>query len=267
MTWRPASPPEPDASEGSTLTPSVRDLVDYGTQYRQLPFEPVQAAFRRRRVLARVVTHRPRRLLEVGCAESPLFTDLLDQETVVVEPTAVFADNARRLAESRADVAVVEALLEAVPLEALGGPFDMVVVSGLLHEVPDPQRLLQAVRAACGPRGVVHVNVPSAGSLHRLLAVAMGLIPHASVESGNQRLLQQRHVYDAAGLERELADAGFRIRDRGSILVKPFTHAQMQQLVDEGFLTTQMLEGLDRLAEVLPDLGSEVWVDAEPTGA
>jgi hypothetical protein len=113
---------------------------------------------------------------------------------------------------------------------------------------------------------VVHVNVPSAGSLHRRLAVAMGLISDPAEESETQRLLQQRHVYDAAELEQELVDAGFRIRRRGSILVKPFTHAQMQRLVDDGFLTPQLLDGLDRLADQLPELGSEIWVDAEPAG-
>jgi SAM-dependent methyltransferase len=241
----------------------VRDLVDYGTQYRDLPFEPLQAAFRRRRVLAQVATHRPGRLLEVGCAEAPLFLDLPGQEVVVVEPTPVFAAGARRMAEDRPEVTVVEALLEDAPAEALGGPFDMVVVSALLHEVPDPQRLLRAARQACRRGGVVHVNVPSAGSLHRLLAVAMGLIPSAATESENQRLLQQRAVYDIAGLDREVAGAGLRVVGRGSILVKPYTHAQMQQLVDSGFLTEQLLEGLDRLTELLPDLGSEIWVDAE----
>jgi SAM-dependent methyltransferase len=254
--------PEPSPADGR----APRDLVDYGEQYRQLPFEPLQAGFRRRRVLAQVARRRPRRLLEVGCAELPLFLDLPGQDTVVVEPTAVFAANARRLAADRPEVTVVEALLEDVPSGALGDPFPLVVVSGLLHEVPDPQRLLRAARAACAPDGVVHVNVPSAGSLHRLLAVAMGLIPDPAAESETQRRLQQRHVYDAAGLDRELADAGLRVVERGSILVKPFTHAQMQQLVDGGFLTPAMLDGLDRLTEQLPELGSEIWVDAEPAG-
>ena len=262
MSRGPASTPQP----GAPVPAGGRDLVDYGTRYRDLPFEPLQAAYRRRRVLAQVALHRPARLLEVGCGEAPLFLDLPGQETVVVEPTAVFAENARGLAEGRTGVTVVEALLEEAPEAALGAPFDMVVVSGLLHEVPDPLQLLRSVHRTCGPGGVVHVNVPSAGSLHRLLAVAMGVIPDVATVSDTQRLLQQRAVYDVAGLERELSAAGFRVRTRGSILVKPFTHAQMQRLVDDGFLTTAMLDGLDRLTELLPDLGSEIWVDAEPVG-
>lgn len=240
-----------------------RDLADYTVRYRSLPFEPLQARYRRRRVLARVAAHAPRRLAEIGCGEFPLFLDLPEMEAVVIEPTAAFAAHARRLAEGLRSVTVVEDYAERVVPGSVGGPFDMVVVSGLLHEVPDPRRLLSAVRGLCRPRGLVHVNVPSSGSLHRLLAVAMGLVPDPATESENQRMLQQQRIYEPLRLQRELTDAGFVVRASGSILVKPFTHAQMQRLVDDGFLTTDLLDGLDRLADVLPDLGSEIWVDAE----
>ena len=247
------------------MTAAPRDLVDYAAQYRTLPFEPLQAEFRRRLVLERVATHAPRRLLEIGCGEAPLFTDLPGLATTVVEPAPAFAANARRLAAGCQGVTVVEALAEHVDPGTLGGAFDMVVLSCLLHEVPDPQRLLAAAGGFCADGGVLHVNVPSAHSLHRLLAVAMGLIADPATESEIQRTMQQRVVYDAAGLERELTLAGLAVRDRGSIFVKPFSHAQMQRLVNDGFMTTQMLDGLDRLAGVLPELGSELWVDAEPT--
>jgi SAM-dependent methyltransferase len=246
------------------VTSTPRDLVDYAVQYRALPFEPLQVAFRRRRVLAQVAAHAPRRLLEIGCGEMPLFADLPGLETTVLEPAPAFAETARRLAAGRSEVTVVEDFAEHVGAESLGGTFDMVVASCLLHEVPDPQRLLAAARRLCAVGGVVHVNVPSARSLHRLLAVAMGLIADPATESETQRTMQQRGVYDAAGLERELTEAGFAVRDRGSIFVKPFTHAQMQRLVDEDFLTPQMLDGLDALAEMVPELGSELWVDAVP---
>lgn len=244
-----------------------RDLDDYVVQYRSLPFEPVQAAFRRRRVLAQVAAHAPRRLLEIGCGEAPLFPDLPDVAVTVIEPAAAFAELARELAADRADVRVLEDFAERVPVDVAGGPFDMVVVSCLLHEVPDPQRLLAVARGFCGPGGVVHVNVPNSRSLHRLLAVAMGLIPHPAADSGTQQRMQQRGVYDREGLESELRRAGLAVRAGGSIFVKPFTHAQMQRLLDEGFLTEQMLLGLERLADSLPELASEIWVDAEVTDA
>ena len=241
-----------------------RDLADYAVQYRALPFEPIQIAYRRRRVLAQVTARSPQRLLEIGCGELPLFVDLPGVKCVVVEPTPAFAENARRLAADHPSARVVEDYAEAVHPVDVGGAFDMVVVSCLLHEVPDPQALLAAVRNLCTEKAVVHVNVPSARSLHRMLAVAMGLIPDPATESETQRTMQQRGVYDAASLEDALDRAGFIVLERGSIFVKPFTHSQMQRLVDEEFLTTEMLDGLARLAELMPELGSELWVDVEP---
>jgi ubiquinone/menaquinone biosynthesis C-methylase UbiE len=237
-----------------------RDLAAYTEQYRRLPFEPVQALYRRRRVLSEIERYAPRRLLEVGCGHMPLHTDLSGMHITVVEPAAEFARNARSTLAAGADVKVIEAFLEEVELPEM--PFDMVVVSCLLHEVDDPQALLAAVRRMCSSNTVVHVNVPNARSLHRLLAVAMGLIDRPEAHSQTQAAMQQRGIYDLQTLEVELFAAGFAVRERGSLFVKPFTHGQMQQLVDQRFMTPAMLDGLGRLADTLPELGSEIWVNA-----
>lgn len=256
----------------ATAEQPVRDLVDYTQQYRALPFEPIQIGFRRRLVLQKIRAVAPARLLEVGCGERPLFLDLPDTACTVVEPTDAFAQSARELAArehaARPPVRIVQALLEDAvgELHSASGGFDMVVASCVLHEVPDAQRFLQALRRLCGPSTVLHVNVPNARSLHRLLAVAMGLIEDTTVPSQTQQTMQQRGtVYDLASLTRALADAGLAVESHGTLLVKPFTHAQMQQLVDQGFMTQAMLDGLDRLVRWLPDMGSELWVHARRT--
>lgn len=254
----------------STTLPTApvasRDLADYTLQYRALPFEPLQIEYRRRFVLTQIARLAPARLLEVGCGERPLFTDLPGVACTVVEPTPDFAKHARHLAESRTDVRVAADYLEH--FDAAGEAYDLIVVSCVLHEVPDPQRFLQAVRRLSGPRTVVHVNVPNAHSLHRLLAVAMGLIPDPASPSLTQQLMQQRAaIYDAASLQAALAAVGLQVYEGGTLFVKPFTHGQMQQLVDQGFMTPAMLDGLDRLVQWLPDLGSELWVHARAQDA
>lgn len=240
----------------------ARDIEDYTAQYQRLPFEPLQAAYRRRRVLAEIARHRPRRLLEIGCGHLPLFTDLPDMACTVIEPAPMFASNARELAACRTDVRVIQAYAESCDFPPAEPTFDMVVLGCVLHEVDDPQALLAAARRFCVADTVLHVNVPNAHSLHRLLAVAMGLIPAADVMSDTQRTMQQRGIYDMSSLSEELACAGFAVLEHGSLFVKPFTHGQMQELVDRGFLTPALLEGFDRLVEQLPDLGSEIWANA-----
>lgn len=239
-----------------------RDIADYTDQYQSLPFEPLQASYRRRRILAEIARHRPRRLLEVGCGESPLFTDLPDVAGAVIEPSPAFALHARQLAAVRPEWEVLQGSVEEVAHDSRGVTFDMVVLSCLLHEVTDPQALLAAVRSFCSSDTLLLVTVPNATSLHRLLAVAMGLIDDVRATSATQRRMQQRGLYDREGLDQELRRAGFTVQDGGTLFVKPFTHEQMQHLVDSGFMTPIMLDGWDRLVTSLPELGSEIWVSA-----
>ena len=240
----------------------ARDIHDYTEQYQRLPFEPIQASYRRRKVLQEIERYKPRRLLEIGCGQQPLFVDLPEVICTVIEPSHAFAEHACQLAAGRKDVRVLKGFAEDYAPEPGEAGYDMVILSCLLHEVDDPQALLSGVRRWCTAQTVLHVNVPNARSLHRLLALAMGLIPSLHATSQTQRTMQQRGIYDAESLKAELARAGFVVREEGTLFVKPFTHAQMQALVDQRFMNAEMLDGLERLVDQLPDLGSELWANA-----
>jgi 2-polyprenyl-3-methyl-5-hydroxy-6-metoxy-1,4-benzoquinol methylase len=240
----------------------TRNLNDYVEQYISLPFEHLQIEFRRKLVLSQIHRLGPRRLLEVGCGVRPLFLDLpVEMEITVVEPAQVFAEHARQLSAGLSNVHILQDFIESEDL--VRSKFDMIILSCVLHEVPDSLAMLEAIKLHCTSTTTLHVNVPNANSLHRLLAVAMGLIPSPSHKSNMQEIMQQRKtIYDFQSLKAELSSSGFDIVDEGSIFVKPFTHSQMQQLVDNGFMTSEMLDGLDKLVDWLPDLGSEIWVNA-----
>ena len=183
-----------------------RDLENYSREYERMPFEPIQAAYRRRRVMEAVRQYEPSRLLEVGCGLKPLFVDLPGVACCVVEPARVFAQGARQLAEGSPHVEIIESTIERAALGV--HRFDLVVVSSVLHEVPDPQAMLKAVVKAATPDTVIHVNVPNSHSLHRLLAVAMGIIPEPSSTSELQRTMQQRTFYDRSRFHDELERGG-----------------------------------------------------------
>ena len=240
----------------------LRDMTDYAAKYAVLPFESIQLQYRRKLVLREIRRLSPKRVLEIGCGELPLFTDLdCDVEITVLEPASDFALKARQLSKGRDHVQIIQSYVEE--FEPSKADFDVVVLSSVLHEVSDPAAMLAAVRRLCVPSTVLHVVVPNARSLHRLLAVAMGLIPQPDVQSDTQRIMQQRAtIYDFCSLNAELAQAGFEVVESGSLFVKPFTHGQMQQLVNGGFMTREMLDGWDRLIEFLPELGSEIWANA-----
>lgn len=66
--------------------------------------------------------------------------------------------------------------MEEVYKTLLEHDFDFIIISGLLHEVPDPKKLLQSIYKICKQDTLVHINVPNVYSFHRLLAYEMGCI-------------------------------------------------------------------------------------------
>ncbi|MBX3637389.1 MAG: methyltransferase domain-containing protein [Rubrivivax sp.] len=239
-----------------------RSIADYQRAYLASDFEPVQARMRKRMLLALLARHAPRRVLEVGCGTDALFRHWSDFDRfVVVEPGELFAAKARRDAEGDARILVVEDFVENAAAALRGEGFDLVLVSGLLHEVPDPAALLRALRPLCGEHTLVHVNVPNARSLHRLLALEMGLITDLHELSDRQRALQQPRTFDLEQLRALCTGCGFAEVDAGSYFVKPFSHAQMARLQHDGLVDERLLQGLYGLARHLPDLGSEIFVN------
>jgi len=234
----------------------MRDITQYADTYAALPFEPVQASYRRKAVLAQINKYHPKSLIEVGCGQNPLFTDLPnDMEITVIEPSVDFANHAKTLAAGR-NVHIHQSFLE----DDTDTPrnVDMIIVSSLLHEVSDTGRFLRVLRSLCGWDTIVHLNVPNRKSVHRLLGTMLGIKGPSSTQ---KKLQQSGVIYDFETLQKELNLNGFNVFDRGGYFMKPLTHAQMQKLMDDGLLTSPLLNLLDRMAVAMPNYASEIWVN------
>lgn len=238
-----------------------RDLVAYEQAYSQSGFEAVQARYRKRLLIELLERLQPRSVLEVGCGLQSLARDWRRAERfVVVEPGPGFAHQARCDTAGRPDVEVIEATVEAAA-GRLQSPFDLILVSSLLHEVTDCAAILHAVGRLADPDTVVHVNVPNARSFHRLLAQEMGLIEDVAQLSDLQLMLQQSRTFTLDTLQALVSECGFTVFESGSYFVKPFTHAQMRRMQEDGLLTDLMLDGLWNMTRHMPGLGSEIFVN------
>lgn len=237
----------------------------YSTEY---DFETLQVRYRREAVLRSLLQHKPRRVIEIGCGLEPLLPHFLAEGGtgvecwVVAEPANAFVRAAQAVAKQQPAMKVVQGFFEEVAgkIVATYGRADMVICSGLLHEVPDQMALLRVIRTSMAPHAVLHVNVPSATSLHRRLALAMGLIRGLRDASDRNVKLQQPRVYDRQALRDDLLAAGLQPVAEGGIFMKPFTHAQMERVVQvlgEGFLP-----GLSVLGQEFPELASEIFIEA-----
>ncbi len=245
------------------------DLDNYQRNYVDQPYEKHQIEFRRREILKRLRCYKHDAILEVGCGLEPLFTKYNGYtEMTIVEPASDFA-RAADLAIKKSgkdNCRLVKGLLQEVIDQLVGRNYDFIIVSSLLHEIEDPLLFLRHIRRLCSASTIVHINVPNAYSFHRLLAVKMNLIATPKEISESQVAFQQYHTFTLEDLLGIITKANFKAIHYGSYAFKPFTHSQMQKMIDDGNLSTAMLEGLSLMHEDLPGLGSEIFADMKIGG-
>ena len=186
-------------------------------------------------------------VLELGCATglmTSLFTDR-DVRVDAVERTPAY--HAR--AEARG---LPGATFHLTGIDDFrGGPYQHVVAAHVVNELPDPRALLERIRSELlAPGGLVHVSLTNPLSLHRLVALEMGLLQSAAGLSDRGRALATVEIFDADRLEALAAEAGLVCVHREPVLLKPFTNDQLAGLPDE------VIAGLDRVARRFPEHGA-----------
>lgn len=125
--------------------------------------------------------------------------------------------------------------------------FDGVVATFVLEHVDDPTVIVErAARHWLRPGGELHVVVPHAHSLHRRLAVVMGLAEHVTDLGPTDQYLDHRRCFTLAALAALLGRAGFAIEERRGFLCKPLPNRDLVNL------TSPQLAGLFQLGCELP---------------
>lgn len=199
-----------------------------------------------------------RRVLEMGYGEGIITRMLAEdgRQLSVVEGSAAL--HARIRARHGERVEAVHALFEDYTPAM---PFDAVVASHILEHVEDPVALLKRVRSWLAHDGRLIIIVPNSQSLHRRLAVIMGLQPELDSLSGRDQLVGHRRVYSLAMLQEHLLAAGFEAVETRGFFLKPLANSMMldyspQLLAAMNEVSTQMP------AELLANIGVAAIVAA-----
>ena len=107
----------------------------------------------------------------------------------------------------------------------------------------------------------VYINVPNANSLHRILAVEMGLIKNVFEKSDRNSELLQNTNFDKEKLISIIKKniSNIKIKDCSTFLIKPFTHQQMMLSIQNNILNRKkVIEALYSISSLLPENGSEI---------
>jgi len=246
------------------------DIDDYSKKYlgehtRIFSFEAVLSEIRTKQVLKSLNQHKHKHILEVGCGLNPMFLYFNEYEScTIVEPVYEFYQRAIKLAERRGNISIIHGYLEEVYkelLKSLDHSLDFIILSSVLHEVPNPRKLLQAVHKLCNRNTVVHINVPNVYSVHRLLAYEIGYIESIFEKSETEARFQRHTRFDKRLLFQMVEKSSFKVLSHGTYFIKPFSNEQMERIVDQEIAGKDIVKGLERMTKYMPDLGCEMFVD------
>jgi trans-aconitate methyltransferase len=137
--------------------------------------------------------------------------------------------------------------------------FDCVLATFIFEHVQDPLRILKlAAESWLVPGGTIHVAVPHALSLHRRLAVLMGLSSHVAELGPADARLEHTFCYTCFEMEKLLVEAGFRSVKKEGFNCKTLPNRYMEPLSDE------QLRGLFWLGHELPiEYAATIYLQAQ----
>lgn len=236
------------------------ELSHYELNYINLPFEDILRKYRKKNIFQALKKYSYRRFLEIGCGPDPLFPEIKDfEKMVIVEPERKFAEMAKSMSTIDSNIEVINDLIENVTDNLKREAFNFVVIGGFLHEIQNPDIVLQAVREICIENTIVYSFAPNARSFHRLLADKMGAIENIYERSEHDELFERQSVYEINTFNELFTRNKFKVVESGTYFVKPFTHSQMNELLNHKIISKNCLEGLDKMIDYMPDMGAELW--------
>jgi SAM-dependent methyltransferase len=135
--------------------------------------------------------------------------------------------------------------------------FDTVIIGHVLEHLSDPVLILKRAYDWLARNGRLLVAVPNAKSIHRLVAVQMGML--SSEYELNQRDIELGHyrVYDKTMLLKHLREAGFEILESGGYFLKPLSNGQIEKSWDQN-----MINGFFKVGKLFQENCAELFAVA-----
>ena len=134
---------------------------------------------------------------------------------------------------------------------------DKLLALHVFEHVDNPVHLAKHLRSWLKPNGEIIVVVPNRNSLHRQLAVIMGLQPELDSLSPRDHLVGHQRVYDIEAIETDLSCAGFEILDRKGFFLKVLPNSMMLEH------SPDLIGALNTIGDRLPaHMGANIAIHA-----
>jgi 2-polyprenyl-3-methyl-5-hydroxy-6-metoxy-1,4-benzoquinol methylase len=181
--------------------------------------------------IAGLVQH-PDPILEMGYGTGLMLRELTQRHGLridLVEGSAALCEQARRLYGSTG-IEVFNSYFETFSGTK---KYDHILAMHVLEHVDDPVQVVRQMALALNPGGRVVMLVPNAHSLHRRLAVHMGLQESLHSLSPRDQLVGHQRVFDPGSLHSCATDAGLDVERSFGFGLKTLPYSMMEGWTDE----------------------------------
>ena len=169
--------------------------------------------------------------LELGCGDGDWVPHMIKLfgHSYVVDASAKLISHVE--AANGENVTAYNSLFEEfTPPDGL--KFNTVIAAHVLEHVDDPVRVIKRCREWLAPGGIVLIIVPNANSIHRQLAVKMGIQETIYDFSPRDYEVGHQRVYDMPMMRSDIASAGFEITHERGLSLKILPNGMMTEFPD-----------------------------------
>jgi trans-aconitate methyltransferase len=242
----------------------TRDFEQYLKNYLQLPFEKTFEIYRHKKIielLGSMNIEKTKTLLEIGPGPNPIFNNLKEFEIVhSLEPIKDFYLLNRDACSEKKSVQFFNLTLEEFyKSKDKSTSYDLILLSSVLHEIPNYSRALEQCFSMLSHGGKIVIVVPNNRSLHRLIGEQRGVHPTGESLTKTEITMQQSASFSMQSLQIELEKTGFKTLAINTEFIKIFPHKIMQDLLDKSILNEQILEFFSVTSSLLPEHGAEIF--------
>ena len=185
------------------------------------------------------------KVLELGYGDGVTFEKLAPYvDLTVVEGSKQIFEKARSiLKEKQLSAKIIHSYFENFePSEK----YDYVFASHVLEHVDDPQLIMARIKSWLLPAGICIIIVPNKESIHRRVAVKMGIQKQLDSLSPRDHIVGHLRVYSVETMLKLISEVGMVALETRGFFLKPFANGQLLNL-DPSVIT-----GLCELSQELP---------------
>ena len=163
-------------------------------------------------------------VLEMGYGEGNFTEELIKRnfKPTVLDGSEVLLQKAKQLHGNKLEVA--HALFEEYKPNQ---KFDCVLATHVLEHVDDPIVLLKEMKNWITDNGKIIIIVPNKESLHRQLALIMGLQPQLDTLGARDKLVGHQRVYSIETLSNDTINAGLKVVTTEGFFLKTLPNSMM----------------------------------------